>query len=169
MLLNNYLHKIEQNVVLNGQKSESRIIYFGVLQGSVLGTLLFLIYINNLPNGITSMFKIFPDKTFLSSQNLNVNTSVVDSSAYVEKINQWPYEWKMQHNPAHNKQANKVISSQKSILHSLSHPPIKFNEIIISKCNHQNNLETILDSNLDFDTHIDQIFLSYHFYSTQRL
>ena len=78
MLLKNYLHKIEQNVVLNGQKSESRIIYFGVLQGSVLGTLLFLIYINNLPNGITSMFKIFPDKTFLSSQNLNVNTSVVD-------------------------------------------------------------------------------------------
>ena len=115
------------------------------------------------------MHKIFPDKTFFSSQDLNVNTSVVDLSAYLEKINQWPYKWKMPHNPAPNKPANEVIFSQKFIPHSLSHPPIKFNERIITKCNHQKDLETILDSNLNFDTHIDQIFLSYHFYSTQRL
>ena len=41
-------------------------------------------------------------------------------------------------------------------LGSLFHPPIKFNERIITKCNHQKHLGIILHSNLNFDTHIDQ-------------
>ena len=40
--------------------------------------------------------------------------------------------------------------------HFLSHPPIKFNERIIAKCNHQKHLGITLDSNLNFNTHIDQ-------------
>ena len=62
----------------------------------------------------------------------------------------------MQFDPDPNKQANEVIFSQKSISHKLFPPPIKFNERIITKCNHQKHLEIILDSNLNFNTHIDQ-------------
>ena len=62
----------------------------------------------------------------------------------------------MQFNPDPNKQANEVIFSRKSISHNLSHPPIKFNERIVTKCNHQKHLGIILDSNLNFNTHIDQ-------------
>ena len=58
----------------------------------------------------------------------------------------------MQFNPDPNKQA----FSRKSISHNLSHPPIKFNERIITKCNHQKHLGIILDPNLNFNTHIDQ-------------
>ena len=62
----------------------------------------------------------------------------------------------MQFNPDPNKQANEVIFSRKSILHNLSHPPINFNERIITKCNHRKHLGIILDLNLNFNTHIDQ-------------
>ena len=62
----------------------------------------------------------------------------------------------MQFNPDPNKQANEVIFSRKSISHNLSHPPITSNERIITKCNRQKHLGIILDSNLNFNTHIDQ-------------
>ena len=72
-LLENYLTDRQQRVVLNGQTSSLENIYAGVPQGSVLGSLLFLIYINNLPDGLTSMCKIFADDTSLFSKVINKN------------------------------------------------------------------------------------------------
>ena len=71
--LKNYLQHREERVVLNGQTSGWRKNNSGVPQGSVLGPLLFLIYINDLPDGITSMCKIFADDTSLFSKVLNIN------------------------------------------------------------------------------------------------
>ena len=155
-LIKNYLHNREQRVVLNGQTSEWRKIKAGVPQGSVLGPLLFLIYINDLTDGITSICKIFADDTSLFSKVLDVNKSVNELSSDLERINQWAYQWKMKFNPDPKKQANEVIFSRKSVSHCLSHPPIKFNERDIKKYNHQKYLGVILDSSLNFNTHIDQ-------------
>ena len=51
-LFRNYLHERNQRVVLNGQISSWELIKPGVWQGSVHGPLLFLIYINHLPDNI---------------------------------------------------------------------------------------------------------------------
>ena len=64
-LLRNYLHKHNQRVVLKGQISSWELIKSGVPKGSVLGPLLFLIYINDLPDNLQSTCKIFADHTFL--------------------------------------------------------------------------------------------------------
>ena len=62
-----YLHNRNQRVVLNGCSAEYSIIESGAPQGSVLGPLLFLIYINDLEKNIKSNVKFFADDTVLFS------------------------------------------------------------------------------------------------------
>ena len=78
--------------MLNGETFEWKRIYSGVPQGSVLGHLLFLIYINDLCDGVTSIYKIFADDTSLISKGLDVNKSVIELNADLKKINQWAYQ-----------------------------------------------------------------------------
>ena len=66
-LLENYLTDRYQRVVLNGQTSSWAPVLAGVSQGSILGPLLFLIYINDLPNDFKSNAKLFADDTSVYS------------------------------------------------------------------------------------------------------
>ena len=64
-LFQNYLGNRKQRVVLNGFLSDYSSIDAGIPQGSVLGPLLFLIYINDLEKNVKSNVKMFADDTML--------------------------------------------------------------------------------------------------------
>ena len=66
-LLRDFLSYRKQRVVLHGQHSSWDNINTGVPQGSILGPLLFLIYINDLSNNLSSNCKLFADDTSLFS------------------------------------------------------------------------------------------------------
>ena len=66
-LMHDYLRSRQQRVVLNRQTSSGEKVLARVPQGFVLGSLLFLIYINDIPEGIKSIGKIFADDTLLFS------------------------------------------------------------------------------------------------------
>ena len=65
-------------------------------------------------------------------------------------------QWKMQFNPDLKKQAKEVIFSSKLDSNNLLHPRVTFSNNNITGCSHQNHLRVFLDSNLNFNTHIDQ-------------
>ena len=64
-IVKNFLKNREQPVVIDGQSSDWAPITAGVPQGSILGPLLFLIYINDITEVITSDIRIFADDTFI--------------------------------------------------------------------------------------------------------
>ena len=66
-LLRDFLNERKQRVILNGQFSTWKNVSAGVPQGSILGPLLFLIYINDLTEGLSTNAKLFEDDTSLIS------------------------------------------------------------------------------------------------------
>ena len=62
-ILSGFLGNRKQRVTLNGQSSSWTNVNVGGPQESVLGPLLFLIYINDLPDGLSSNAKLFADDT----------------------------------------------------------------------------------------------------------
>ena len=87
-LLQNFLKERKQCVVLNGQVSTWENINAGVPQGSILGPLLFLIYINDLKEGLTTNAKLFP---FFSVVH-DTQTSANDLNNGLEIINSWVFQ-----------------------------------------------------------------------------
>ena len=64
-LIDSYLSNCKQHVVLNGKSSSWSSISAGVSQGSVLGPLFFLLYINDQLENVSSDAKLFADDTSL--------------------------------------------------------------------------------------------------------
>ena len=62
-----FLNDRHQRVVINGQHSDWAPILAAVPQGSILRPLIFLIYINDLPDNLNSLVKLFTDDTSLHS------------------------------------------------------------------------------------------------------
>ena len=79
--------------------------------------MLFLIYFNDLSNGLKSECKLFADHNFLFSVVNDINTSARDINKDLEKIANWAFKWKMIFNPDPNKQTEEIIFSRKKTAH----------------------------------------------------
>ena len=74
-ILTDFLSNRNQRALLNGQVSTWSSVNAGVPQGSILGPLLFLIYINDLSDNLSSDVKLFADDTSLFSVIHDINVS----------------------------------------------------------------------------------------------
>ena len=137
-LLSNYLTERKQRVVLNGSSAAYDTINAGVPQGSVLGPLLFLVYINDLEDNIKSQIRFFADDTMLYSIVKNPTISANELNQDLESIRLWAYQWKMQFNPDATKQATELLFSHK--IKPVIHPLFLSMEILFVKLMNTNTL-----------------------------
>ena len=110
---------MKQRVTLNSQTSSWAIIAARVTQGSVLGPLLVLIYINDLPDGLPSIVKLFAVDTSFSVVH-DVRASPKELNENLNEINSWAFQWKINFNLDLSKQSQELLLSRK--LQKVSHP-----------------------------------------------
>ena len=151
-IVKDFLKNREQRVVIDGQSSDWAPITAGVPQGSILGPLLFLIYINDITEVITSDIRIFADDTFIFRTANSDSTRLLNDD--LAKITDWAWRWKMLFNPDISKQAVEVIFSNKG--QKTNYPPLVFNGIPVKLVEETKHLGMILDSKLNFQSHLSE-------------
>jgi hypothetical protein len=88
-----YLCNRSQKVTINGECSKAMKIEAGVPQGSVLGPILFLIYINHISEGSLCPTNLFADDASLMESNESLLVSVENVSNDLARIERWAAKW----------------------------------------------------------------------------
>ena len=95
--IEDWLSDRKQRVVINGTSSDWREVTSGVPQGSVLGPLLFIIYINDLDLGLVSKISKFADDTKMGI-NADSDAAVKQLQEDLRKVGEWSKKWQMPFN-----------------------------------------------------------------------
>ena len=148
--IKNFLSERKQRVVLNGISSDWTDVISGVPQGSVLGPILFILYVNDLPDKVKSYCKIFADDTKLYKEINNLK-DYEDLQDDIYELCRWTTKWLLFFN------ANKC-----KVLHIGNNNPRfdyemtdkNYNKVNIKVVDHEKDLGVIFQENLKFDLHI---------------
>ena len=150
--ISSWLSERSQKVVLDGQASDPVPVLSGVPQGSVLGPVLFLIFINDLPDNIRSSVRLFADDCVLY-RNIK---SPIDCQILQDDLNslsQWETDWQMKFNVAkcHSMRVTRHLPD-KQILFDYTLHQQKLEQVQSAKY-----LGLTITDNLDWGQHVSEI------------
>lgn len=150
-LFESYLSCRSQCVLIEGEKSTFRPVTSGVPQGSILGPLLFLLFINDMPDSVEhSTVALFADDSKVFKE-IKSREDCVSLQKDLDALHQWSVRYKMNFN----------ASKCKILTISRSHAPIKFDYnldgSILENVGSFKDLGVILDQSLSFKQHITAI------------
>ena len=152
-LFTSYLSNRKQLTVVDGSKSDEKTVKAGVPQGSRLGPLLFIIYINDVTADIESDILIFADDTSLLVSGKSPDETSKILNRDLARIATWSAKWKVTFNA---EKSTQVVFSKHT--HNYS-PLISLNHKSIRKSDTHKHLGLHLTYNLDWSTHIYHVCL----------
>lgn len=151
--IESYLTKRKQRVVINGSNSEILELNAGVPQGSVLGPLLFLIYINDISDGISGETYLFADdSSIFHIVNNDIYGSVNKMNKDLCSVNDWAGQWLVSINVP--KTVSMFFSTKRK---HIKLPPIKLGGTTLLQVFSHKHLGLILAPNLSWNEHISSI------------
>ncbi len=139
-----------QRVVVNNTQSEQEEVLSGVPQGSVLGPVLFLIFINDLPDTIDASVRIFADDTkiFSKVENRNDQDKLQEN---LSRLQQWARNWQMRFHP----EKCRVLHVGKDLDEFTYTMTAKDESVELEYTTAEKDLGVIIDSTLSFEQHCD--------------
>ena len=151
-LLESYLSNRKQFVSIEGIKSSMQDVKIGVPQGSVLGPLLFLLYINDLPNSVNNVNSIlFADDTTMFARDNDVYDLCNTISSDMLLVKEWLIANSLTLNES---KSYYIIFSLKKIPDNLR---VTIGDHVLDRKTHGKFLGVILDEKLNFSNHIDHV------------
>ena len=150
-LFQSYLHARSQVVKINDIHSSLVNVEFGVPQGSILGPLLFLIFINDLPQASKFFIRLFADDTFLCAQNEDLWLLEKEVNTELIKVHKWLASNKLTLNM--DKSKCMLISKKRKT----SNIFIRINGKELKHCDSYKYLGVYLDKNLSWKPHIEHV------------
>lgn len=145
-----YLNNRIQQVVVDGVTSHSGHTTAGVPQGSILGPLIFLIYINDLVDNLLCSVFLFADDTFL----LDIFSDPILSSTRVNTdlntMGNWGIIWKMVFSAVKTK--NMIVSKK---LNRVQYPDLLFNGTVLERTDSYKHLGLTINKNFNWSDHIE--------------
>ena len=155
--LHNYLCNRQQAVIVDGDESESCSVLSGVPQGSVLGPVLFLVYINDLTRVIvhpSSIVNMFADDVLLY-HSISCSDDYLDAQQSITAIEQWSSDNYLQLNSLKCK--SMIISRKKTP--TTPHHALVLNNGTLEQVESYKYLGLLLTADLSWSSHISSICL----------
>src|ERR1043165_7700875 len=150
-----YLTSRTQRVNCNGCLSNLQAILFGVPQGSILGPLLFLIYINDLPNSSTLLrFILFADDSNVFLSHSSYDKLIQLANDELSLAADWFKANKLSLNVA---KTNYIIFTTPNKIIPLTNNDLIIDNYLIPKVTTTKFLGVIIDQHLKWNQHIDEI------------
>jgi hypothetical protein len=151
--LTNYIQDRYQRVVINGQFSSWSLIQAGVPQGSVLGPLLFLIFINDITHIVKHChIRMFADDTSLFIEVDDRISAAERLESDLTAISTCAKTWLVKFSPP---KTESLIISNKT--HLAEHPPIHMDGSVLNEVSHHKHVGIILSKDLSWRKHISSI------------
>ena len=152
-LIKSYLFSRCQLVSINGSKSSTQRITIGVPQGSILGPLFFLIYVNDLHNATSCKPPLFADDTCLVISNPSTTDLELNCNSELNQSCNWC--------DANRSQINPDKSTYLPISHKVRDQILTLNLVNknskLACSNSYNYLGVILDNQFHFKFHIANV------------
>ena len=132
--------------------SDTGFIKAGVPQGSVLGPLLFLVFINDITENLSCNIRLFADDTTLFIDYESETEATNKLNADLNKINAWANRWLVTFSPS--KTETLLVSLKR---HDQDPQPVVFDNTIIKEVKSHKHLGMTLSNDLSRNDHIDDL------------